>query len=1252
MAARREICYVALVKDVIRMRRVRTTIAVFFALVGMLAVEAPKSSAASCPLSHGFWKTHANAWNVSGVALGSRFYTNAELLTILQTPVRGDASLILAHQLIAALLNIAHGSDSTPVSTIISDANNALGGARIPQDIAPNSTLGQRMINDAAILDNYNNGKLTPICGHVAANTPPVANAGPDQTLSVAATVQLNGSSSSDADGDPLTFKWSFLSVPAGSGATLVNSTAVAPTFVADRPGNYIVQLVVNDGMANSAPDTVVISTANSRPAANAGPDQSVPVGTTVVLDGSRSSDVDGDSLTFSWSFVSVPAGSGTVLVNPSSVRPTFRIDVPGTYVVQLVVNDGHADSLPDTVAISTLNSRPVANAGPDQTTVVGQIVHLDGSGSSDVDGDELAFRWAFISTPVGSNAVLSGATSINPTFLVDAAGTYVVQLIVNDGKVDSLPDTVTITTQNSRPVANAGPDQSVRLGSLVQLDGSASSDVDGDSLTFVWSFVSRPAGSAAALSNVNAVKPTFVADVAGSYVIQLVVSDGILNSNPDTVVITTANTTPVANAGPDQTVPLSSIVLLDGTASFDADGDPLTFSWSFVSRPVSSTATLLNPNNSKSSFVADVAGTYVVQLIVNDGKINSAPDTVTISTLNSRPVANAGPDQTVPPGTTVQLDGSASSDADGDSLTFSWSFTSRPAGSTAVLSNPSAVKPTFVADLPGVYVVQLIVNDGHLDSLPDTVTISATTGNFISCGQNIGGKIDAPGERDEYKFFAEAGNVVLVAASAFPSQDGIIAEVYNPSGAILGSSSVNGTTGTVALPQTGTYTIVIRSSSPASSGQSYGLSLQFTKGQCGTDIRCGQTLQGRLNLPAAHNPYRFTGNAGDVILLAASAFPSQDGIIAEIYDPSGAILTSSSVNGTTGTVTLPQTGTFTILIKSSFPPSPGQSYGVSLQFTKGQCGTDIGCGQTLQGRLDLPAEHDPYRFTGNAGDVILLAASAFPSQDGIIAEIYNPSGAILTSSSVNGTTGTVTLPQTGTYTILIKSSFPASPGQSYGVSLQFTKGQCGTDIGCGQTLQGRLDLPAEHDPYRLTGNAGDVILLAASAFPSQDGIIAEIYNPSGVMFAKSSVNGTTGTVTLPQTGTYTILIKSSFPPSPGQSYGVSLQFTKGQCGTGIGCGQTLQGRLDLPADHDPYRFTGNAGDVILLAASAFPSQDGIIAEIYNPSGAILASTPVNGATGPITLPQTGTYTILIKSSFPPSAGQSYTVTLSCPGGI
>ncbi len=464
----------------------------------------------------------------------------------------------------------------------------------------------------------------------------------------------------------------------------------------------------------------------NYPPVANAGPAQTVFVGTTVQLDGSGSTDQDGNPLTYRWSFVSIPSHSTAHLNGANTVKPTFVPDVPGSYTVQLIVNDGLVDSSPATVTISTKNSPPVANAGPDQTITTGATVQLDGSRSTDVDGDALTYSWSLVSVPAGSTATLSNRAIVNPTFVADKKGTYTVQLVVNDGTFNSTPSQVSISDVNSPPVANAGTGQTVVSHTLLTLDGSRSTDVDGDSLTYTWSILNAPTGSTAVLSNVHAVKPTFTIDLLGDYVIQLIVNDGTVNSNPATVTVTTENSPPVANAGPAQTVPLGSVVTLDGTGSSDVDGQALTYAWSILSAPTNSTAILSLSTSATPSFIADKAGNYVIQLIVNDGIVNSQPATVMISTINSIPVANPGAAQSVESGSLVALDGSGSSDADGDPLTFTWAILSQPAGGTAILSDAHSVNPTFVANVAGFYVVQLIVNDGKVDSPPMTVTITA----------------------------------------------------------------------------------------------------------------------------------------------------------------------------------------------------------------------------------------------------------------------------------------------------------------------------------------------------------------------------------------------------------------------------------------------------------------------------------------------------------------------------------------------
>src|SRR5262249_59047333 len=126
-----------------------------------------------------------------------------------------------------------------------------------------------------------------------------------------------------------------------------------------------------------------------------------------------------------------------------------------------------------------TLNPPPVANAGPAQSAHVGDTVQLDGSGSSDADGNTLTYLWSLTARPAGSTATLSDPTSVQPSFTLDKAGTYVAQLVVNDGIASSAPATVTISTLNTAPGANAGPDQGAHVGATVQLECNEASAGD-----------------------------------------------------------------------------------------------------------------------------------------------------------------------------------------------------------------------------------------------------------------------------------------------------------------------------------------------------------------------------------------------------------------------------------------------------------------------------------------------------------------------------------------------------------------------------------------------------------------------------------------------------------------------------------------------------------------------------------------------------------------------------------------------------
>jgi hypothetical protein len=277
-------------------------------------------------------------------------------------------------------------------------------------------------------------------------------------------------------------------------------------------------------------------------PTAHASLDEMVPVGTPATLDGSASESPTGLPLSYQWALTAKPSGSAAFLTTPNSVRSTFTPDLPGTYTATLVVSAIGVASQPAAVSTTAVtgNVAPQANAGPDGSAVPGRPITLDGRASRDANRTALTYSWRILEQPQGSNPTLANATSATPTFTADAAGRYVLALTCSDGSLTSAVDQVVIVvaTGNLTPVAKAGHDQTVMAGQLVTLNGTASSDPNGDPLTYHWCLKGKPEGSIATLSGANAAQPSFTPDVAGSYVFCLTVNDGKTDSPSDTVVV------------------------------------------------------------------------------------------------------------------------------------------------------------------------------------------------------------------------------------------------------------------------------------------------------------------------------------------------------------------------------------------------------------------------------------------------------------------------------------------------------------------------------------------------------------------------------------------------------------------------------------------------------------------------------------------------------------------------------------------
>jgi PKD repeat protein len=314
------------------------------------------------------------------------------------------------------------------------------------------------------------------------------------------------------------------------TGYVLVNGTATSYTHAGLANGTtYFYRVCATDAVNNVSAGSTASATpqatapANLAPVANAGPDKTVAVGTSVVFSGSGS-DSDGSVVSYVWNF-----GDGTANASGTSVSHVFT--AVGTYTVRLTVTDNLGATGSDTAIVtvtSVSNQPPVANVSPSTVSTQSLLpVSFSGTGSTDADGSIASYSWNF-----GDGTTGSGAT-VSKTY--NRAGSYTAVLTVTDNLGSSGTKSVPVTVINRAPTANAGADQTVSAGSSMTLNGSGSTDQDGTITSYVWNFGDGTAnGSGASVSHVYV--------NAGTYTATLTVTDNSGATSTDTAVITVTN--------------------------------------------------------------------------------------------------------------------------------------------------------------------------------------------------------------------------------------------------------------------------------------------------------------------------------------------------------------------------------------------------------------------------------------------------------------------------------------------------------------------------------------------------------------------------------------------------------------------------------------------------------------------------------------------------------------------------------------
>ncbi|MBI4159082.1 PKD domain-containing protein [Candidatus Woesearchaeota archaeon] len=403
------------------------------------------------------------------------------------------------------------------------------------------------------------------------------------------------------------------------------------------KEGNYNIQIEIKDEKNNERNSILALelvvaeSTGNKLPTAviSVFPSKTVVIGTPVTVSGLDSYDEDGSVEEYEWLQFS---GNEEFSFDPKAPAIIVTPTKEGyfSFILKVIDNEGlkSSISLEEVKVVKEVveeNEAPIANAGQDQKVEANSLVTLDGSLSSDPEGDQITYLWKQVN---GEGVVLSGITTQNPQFLASEVGVYNFELTVADSRGASSTDQVTITVvsaSNINPVALFNIPSEAKVNEPVTFDASPSYDQDGSIVEYKWETDGNTLFDKIA---------SYVYTTTKEFIVKLTVKDnkGAVSTLEKTISIREEinpeeNKAPIANAGNDQTVKINNIVTLDGSLSYDPDGDGISYSWIQTEGPL---VNLLGSATKNPRFTAETMGRYKFSLTVIDDKgKESLPDEV-----------------------------------------------------------------------------------------------------------------------------------------------------------------------------------------------------------------------------------------------------------------------------------------------------------------------------------------------------------------------------------------------------------------------------------------------------------------------------------------------------------------------------------------------------------------------------------------------------------------------------------------------